>query len=193
MTAGPVAGIDEVGRGPWAGPVVACAVILVAGDVPAGLADSKVLPAERRAELAQAVRARCVWALGAASVAEIDRLNIAVATYLAMRRAVAALSLRPVRLLVDGNRVPDFGIPATAIVGGDASEPAISAASIVAKVARDALMRRLAAHYPGYGWDSNVGYGTAAHRAGLERLGPTVHHRRSFRPVKELAERILTP
>lgn len=192
MTAGPVAGIDEVGRGPWAGPVVACAVILDAADVPAGLADSKALPAERRVELARAVRARCIWALGAASVAEIDRLNIAAATFLAMRRAVAALALRPVHLLVDGNRAPDFGIPTTAIVGGDASEPAISAASIVAKVARDALMGRLAVHYPGYGWDSNVGYGTRAHRAGLERLGPTVHHRRSFRPVRELAERILT-
>lgn len=184
----PVAGVDEVGRGPLAGPVVAAAVILRA-PVPAGLADSKALCAARREELAALLRASAaVVALGAASVAEIDRLNILHATLLAMRRAVLRLAVRPGLVLVDGNALPPgLPCPARAVVGGDRTEPAIAAASILAKVARDRCMRRLGLRHAGYGWDSNAGYGTPAHLAGLARLGTTRHHRFSFRPVREAA------
>jgi ribonuclease HII len=180
-----VAGIDEVGRGPLAGPVVAAAVML-AGPI-AGIADSKSLAAPRRAVLAEAIHASARVGIGAASVAEIDRLNILQATWLAMRRAVARLGMAPDELLVDGDRAPELGIPTRCIVGGDASEPAIGAASIVAKVLRDRLMARLARRYPGYGWERNAGYGTREHQAALLRLGPTPHHRRSFAPVGKLA------
>ena len=177
-----IAGIDEVGRGPLAGPVVAAAVILL--EPCAGLADSKLLSAERREELAAEVR-RVAWiGLGAASVAEIDRLNILRASLLAMRRAVARLGCLPELALVDGDRMPELPCPAEAVIDGDATVPAISAASIVAKVARDRLMRRLAQRYPGYGWDTNVGYATAEHRAALQQLGASCHHRRSFAPVR---------
>ena len=181
-----VAGVDEVGRGPLAGPVVAAAVIL---RVPVeGLADSKTLTAARREALAEELRASAMIALGAASVAEIDRLNILWASLLAMRRAVLRLALRPELVLVDGDRVPEpLPCAARAVVGGDGTEPAIAAASIVAKVARDRCMRRLALRHAGYGWESNVGYGTAIHLDGLARLGATRHHRRSFRPVREAA------
>jgi ribonuclease HII len=186
-----VAGIDEVGRGPLAGPVVAAAVVLARPI--AGIADSKTLSAARRTILAEAIRTCAMIGIGAASVAEIDRLNILQATWLAMRRAVARLAMAPDELLVDGDRAPELGIPTRCIVGGDGSEPAIGAASIVAKVLRDRLMLRLARRYPGYGWERNAGYGTREHQAALLRLGPTPHHRRSFAPVGRLPARAAEP
>lgn len=180
---GPVAGVDEVGRGPLAGPVVACAVIL--RRVPEGLADSKRLAPARREELAGEILRCAHVALAAASVREIDRINILQASLLAMKRAVARLPVRPARVLVDGDRVPDLDVPAEAIIGGDATVPEIQAASIVAKVVRDRLMRRLAARWPGYGFGDHVGYATPEHLQALRRLGPTPHHRLSFRPVRE--------
>lgn len=180
----PIAGIDEVGRGPWAGPVVACALVLHQ-DV-AGLADSKTLSAKRREALTLALRQPGVasFALGVASVDEIDRLNVREATFLAMRRAVARLPLRPLRVLVDGRDAPDLGVPTGAVVGGDGKVQAIAAASIVAKTFRDRLMARLGQRHPAYGWARNVGYGTAAHALALDRHGVTPHHRRSFAPIR---------
>ncbi len=185
-----VAGIDEAGRGPIAGPVVAAAVILDPSRPIAGLADSKTLTARRRETLAVAIHAAALaWALGRAEVEEIDRLNILQASLLAMRRAVAALALRPALALVDGNRCPDLPCLAHAVVGGDRRVPAIAAASILAKVARDAEMVTLDARYPGYGLAVHKGYPTAAHRAALARLGPQPIHRHSFAPVRQaLAE-----
>jgi ribonuclease HII len=177
-----IAGVDEVGRGPLAGPVVAAAVILLAPVE--GLADSKVLAPPVREQLAAALRGAARIGIGAASVAEIDRLNILQASLLAMRRAVLRLGCLPDLALVDGNRTPELPCPAEAIVDGDALIPAISAASIVAKVTRDRLMQRLAGRYPGYGWNTNVGYATALHRDALWRLGPCRHHRRSFTTVQ---------
>ena len=180
------AGVDEAGRGPLAGPVVAAAVILDPARPIDGLADSKRLSAARREQLAARIRAEALcWAVAEASVAEIDRLNILHATMLAMQRAVAGLDRAPGRVLVDGNRCPALDCDCRAIVRGDASEPAISAASILAKVARDAAMAALHAAHPEFGFDRHKGYPTAAHRAALARLGPTPHHRRSFRPVAE--------
>jgi ribonuclease HII len=176
-----VAGVDEVGRGPLAGPVVAAAVILLRPL--AGLADSKLLPADERERLAAALLPIARIGIGAASVAEIDRINILRASLLAMRRAVLRLGCPPDLALVDGNIAPDLPCPAQTLIGGDGKEPAIAAASIVAKVTRDRLMRRLAARWPGYGWESNVGYATPEHAAALRRLGASCHHRRSFRPV----------
>lgn len=184
---GLVFGVDEVGRGPWAGPVTAAAVCLCATDVPAGLADSKVVPARMRESIA-AQLAR--FAIAEASVEEIDRLNIRAATLLAMARAVAALADRlgaPAMVLVDGNIVPKIDFPATAMVRGDANVASIAAAAIAAKVHRDALMVRLAEAFPGYAWERNKGYGTAEHAAGLARFGITPHHRRSFKPIAKLA------
>jgi ribonuclease HII len=182
-----IAGVDEAGRGPLAGPVVAAAVILDARRPIAGLADSKTLSAARRETLALLVRERArAWAVGEASVAEIDRLNILQATLLAMRRAVEALAIGPDEVRVDGNHCPRLGVPARTIVGGDASEPAISAASILAKTTRDALLLRLDVDFPGYGFARHKGYGTAEHLEALRRLGPCVHHRRSFAPVAQL-------
>ena len=181
---GLVAGVDEVGRGPLAGPVVAAAVILLRA-VP-GLADSKQLSALRRTELAALIRANAILALAAASVAEIEQLNILGATMLAMRRAVSRLAAAPGLVLVDGNQAPALGVPCRCVVGGDASVPEISAASIVAKVARDRLMARLAIRYPGYGWERNVGYATREHLAGLAALGISRHHRRAFAPCAAL-------
>jgi ribonuclease HII len=183
---GTVVGVDEVGRGPWAGPVVAAAVVLDRACVPSGLADSKTLSAARRMQLASDLRAAHMFALGIASVEEIDRLNILRATELAMQRAVASLSLRPDHVLVDGNRAPVFAAPATAIVRGDAHVASIAAASIVAKVARDALMVDFAGLYPAYAWEYNKGYGTAAHAAGLAHAGVSPLHRRSFAPIAKL-------
>ncbi len=183
-------GVDEVGRGPLAGPVVAAAVVFPAR-CPAidGVRDSKTLPAPRRVELAAGIRgAALVVGLGAASVTEIDRLNIRVATAVAMRRALARVLPHVVRpsILVDGLPVPELACEHDALVDGDVHCYSVAAAGIVAKTVRDALMRRLAARHPGYGWETNVGYGTGAHQAGLRANGPTRHHRRSFAPVAQL-------
>ena len=183
---GPVCGIDEVGRGPWAGPVVAAAVMLDFARVPDGLDDSKRLPAVRRRELDIAIRACAHVSIAMASVEEVDRLNVLGASMLAMERAFAGLPHPPVHALVDGNRLPRLPCPGTAIVGGDGLCASIAAASIVAKVARDALMAELAGQHPGYGWERNAGYGTREHQDGLARLGVTMHHRRSFRPIAAL-------
>jgi ribonuclease HII len=177
-----VAGVDEVGRGPLAGPVVAAAVILLAPLD--GLADSKTLDAAERDRLAALLLGQAWIGVGAASVAEIDRLNILQASLLAMRRAVLRLGRVPQMALIDGNRAPELPCPTQTIVDGDAKVPAISAASIVAKVTRDRLMRRLALRYPGYGWETNVGYATAAHRDAIWQLGVCRHHRRSFASVQ---------
>ncbi|CAA7613389.1 ribonuclease HII [Magnetospirillum sp. UT-4] len=183
---GVVCGIDEVGRGPLAGPVVAAAVILDSATAPEGLDDSKKLSARRRDALAERVLARCAVGLGQASVAEIDATDILKATFLAMARALAALG-RPVdHALVDGNRPPPLSCPVTCVVGGDGKSLSIAAASVVAKVHRDRLMAELARDFPGYGWERNAGYGTAEHLDALRRLGPTPHHRRSFAPVAQL-------
>jgi ribonuclease HII len=185
-----VVGVDEVGRGPLAGPVVACALALDPARVPEALMsqlrDSKTLSARVRGEIAEGLRGSAVHALGRAEVAEIDRLNILNAAMLAMTRAVAALPNPPAHALVDGNRVPD-GLPCDgqAVVDGDARSLSIAAASIVAKVARDREMAELDTRHPGYGWAANAGYGTRQHRDALERLGVTEHHRRSFKPVQE--------
>jgi len=185
-----VAGIDEVGRGPLAGPVVAAAVVLPDGKAVDGLTDSKALSPRRREALAAQIRERAVdWALGRAEVAEIDRLNILNATMLAMQRAVRGLKDLPQQALVDGNRCPDLGCRASAVIGGDRTVPCISAASILAKVARDAEMVVMDEIYPGYGFAQHKGYGTAAHRAALQTLGPAPIHRRSFAPVGELLAR----
>ena len=185
----PVCGVDEAGRGPWAGPVCAAAVILDPDQPIAGLADSKKLGARRREELADLIHGRCAaWSVAWASVEEIDALNILQASLLAMRRAVNGLGLRPELALVDGNRCPALEIPARAIVGGDASEPAISAASILAKVSRDALMLDLDRRWPQYGFARHKGYPTAAHVEALRLNGVTPMHRRSFAPVREILE-----
>lgn len=179
-----IVGVDEAGRGPLAGPVVAAAVILCDGGI-AGLDDSKKLSAKRRAVLEAEIIARCRWAIGAASVAEIDALNILQATMLAMTRAVDALGIAPGEVLVDGNRLPRWGHAARAIVGGDALYPCISAASIIAKEYRDRVMVAADVAHPGYGWCRNMGYGTAEHLAALRRLGATPLHRHSFAPVAQ--------
>lgn len=182
-----VAGVDEAGRGPLAGPVVAAAVILDETRPIAGLADSKVLSPARREELATLIRERALaWAVAEAQVEEIDRLNILQATLLAMQRAVAGLGLMPGIVLVDGNQLPALGCEARAIVNGDATVPAISAASILAKVARDGMMNALDNECPGYGFARHKGYPTRDHVAALERLGVSRHHRRSFSPVRDL-------
>ena len=182
-----VCGVDEVGRGPLAGPVVAAAVVLDPARPIAGLADSKKLRPARRAELAALIHQRADVAIAEASVAEIDDLNILRASLLAMARAVAALPRPPARALIDGKFVPDgLPCPGEAVVRGDASVPAIAAASIVAKVHRDNLMTELAVTHPGYGWEGNAGYPTAQHLAALRELGPSPAHRHSFGPVKAL-------
>ena len=189
---GRVAGIDEAGRGPWAGPVVAAAVVFGADGPTQALCDtitdSKRLPPGRRAALHGRILACADAAVGVANVAEVDSMNILQATLLAMRRAVARLGEVPDLALVDGNRAPRLPCPVKTVVGGDRKSLSIAAASIVAKVTRDRLMARLATEYPGYGWERNAGYGTAEHQAGLARLGPCEHHRRSFRPIRELLE-----
>ena len=189
-----VIGVDEAGRGPLAGPVVAGAVVLCKPR-PSGLDDSKKLSRLRRAELETTIKRRCRWAVGVVDVEEIDRLNIFGATMLAMTRAVLALCHQlgeePHEVLIDGNLTPkgrtqDWRWSARAIVGGDAIEPCISAASIIAKEHRDRLMRDLAQAHPHYGWERNAGYGTAEHLTALRAHGPTIHHRRGFAPVAQL-------
>ena len=185
--AGLVAGVDEAGRGPLAGPVVAAAVILDERHPIQGLADSKKLTALRRERLFDEIRAKALCcSIAEASVEEIDRLNILQATLLAMRRAVAGLRLKPNKVLVDGNRLPTLEVLAEAIVGGDALVPAISTASILAKVHRDRWCLTLDQQYPQYGFAQHKGYGTAAHLAALRTHGPCAQHRTSFRPVAEL-------
>ena len=177
-----IAGVDEVGRGPLAGPVFACAVIMPpTARAIAGVEDSKKLSAAERERLAAKIIERAVSvALGAASVREIAALNIYQATSLAMRRALGRLGERPDAVLVDGKPIKTLGVPHRAFVGGDSRIYTIACASIVAKVARDRLMRALAARYPGYGWEANAGYGTPAHMAGLRERGMTPHHRVLF-------------
>jgi ribonuclease HII len=181
----PVVGVDEAGRGPLAGPVVAAAVILDRRRFPRGIDDSKKLNLEARESLYARIRAAAAVGVGIASVEEIDRFNIFWATMLAMTRAVEALAIEPAMVLVDGNRCPDWRYPSRAIVGGDARSRSIAAASIIAKVTRDRIMADHSLAHPGYGWETNKGYGTPEHVEALERLGPTPLHRRSFAPVKQ--------
>ncbi|MEE9545558.1 MAG: ribonuclease HII [Rhodospirillales bacterium] len=184
---GLVAGVDEAGRGPWAGPVVAGAAILdragLSGVLRRGLDDSKKLKRRRREELFEALEAEARIGIGAAEVAEIDSLNILRASLLAMARAVGDLGVVPELALVDGNRQPNLACPVVCVIKGDGRSLSIAAASIAAKVTRDRIMADLARAHPGYGWERNSGYGTAEHQAALRRLGVTPHHRRSFAPV----------
>lgn len=182
-----ICGADEAGRGPLAGPVYAAAVILDDKRPIKGLADSKKLSEKKRNALAEEIKQHAAaWAIATASAAEIDEINILQASLLAMKRAIEALSLKPDEVLVDGLYCPDTGIPSRAIVKGDSSEPAISAASILAKTARDAAMLQMHAQYPQYGFDAHKGYPTAAHLAAIKLHGITAEHRKSFRPVREL-------
>jgi len=183
----PVCGVDEVGRGPWAGPVTAAAVILNPANIPAGLNDSKKLTKARREVLFEAIMNSATVSIASASVQEIDQINILQATFLAMKRAVDALEIKPKFALIDGNKIPpSLPCEASAIVKGDARSLSIAAASIVAKVTRDRLMCDLSATYPGYGWETNMGYGTKAHQQGLAARGITPHHRVSFKPIHKM-------
>jgi ribonuclease HII len=185
--AGPVAGVDEAGRGPLAGPVVAAAVIFEKKRIPKGLNDSKQMTAGAREEAFVAIMARAVAVgVGEASVDEIDLVNIRQATHLAMARAIRALSVAPMFALVDGNDAPALPCPCDTIIEGDAISVSIAAASIIAKVTRDRMMRALHDEHPGYGWITNKGYSTEGHLAALSRLGPCRHHRRSFAPVHNI-------
>ncbi len=187
---GRVAGIDEAGRGPWAGPVVAAAVVIdsarMAPVLAAAIDDSKKLTRARRDSLAVALAGCADIGIGAASVDEITRHNILQATFLAMQRALAALAEAPDWALVDGNRLPDLPCPARAIIRGDGLSLSIAAASIIAKVTRDRCMARLARRYPGFGWERNAGYGTAEHRGAMAGLGVTPHHRKSYAPIHKM-------
>lgn len=188
-----VCGVDEVGRGPLAGSVIACAALIPLSGLPAALTnqitDSKQLSTKQRDALYPDLMALCPHAIGEASVREIDRLNILQATFLAMQRAVAGLTQPPHHALIDGNRAPKLPCSTTTIIKGDAKSLSIAVASIIAKVTRDRMMTALAAQHPEYGWETNAGYGTAAHLAALETYGITPHHRTSFAPVAELSLR----
>ncbi len=188
--AGPIAGVDEVGRGPWAGPVVAAAVILPRNTetmaILTGLDDSKRLSAKRREALAPLLWEHAEVGLGLATVEEVDEINILRASLLAMTRAVAALPRPPAIALIDGNKAPTLACPAHCVVKGDGKSLSIAAASIVAKVARDRMMAELASEFPAYGWERNAGYGTKTHRVALERFGVTPHHRKSFAPIAKI-------
>ena len=182
-----IAGVDEVGRGPLAGPVTAAAVVLKVDRLPEGLNDSKALTARRRALLTEAIHESAEVSIAHASVEEIDSLNILRASHLAMERAIAGLPHPPDHVLIDGNMIPrGCTLPAQAIVKGDALCLSIAAASIVAKIARDAIMWDLAQQFPGYGWETNAGYPSKCHRSALQNLGVTPHHRRSFKPVHNI-------
>ena len=182
-----IAGVDEVGRGPLAGPVTACAVVLDMSRIPEGLNDSKKLSAKRLESLAEAILACAEVSVASASVEEIDELNILRASHLAMERAVAGLLTPPDHCLIDGNLIPKgLTVSAEAIVKGDSKSVSISAASIVAKIRRDYVMSALAQQYPGYGWETNAGYPSKSHRLALQNLGVTPHHRRSFKPVHNI-------
>ncbi len=188
---GPMAGVDEVGRGPLAGPVVAAAVILDDRRTIRGLNDSKLLQPEERERLDLEIRRRAVCcSVAEASVEEIDRYNILRAALLAMRRAVEGLRQQPCIVLVDGNQRPELSMPVRTVVGGDAKVRAISAASIIAKVYRDRLLRALHDEHPQYGFDGHKGYSTPAHLAALREHGACPHHRRSFAPVREVMDRL---
>ena len=189
----PLAGVDEAGCAPLAGPVVAAAVILDRKHFPRGIDDSKNLPPEKREALYAKLVKCAAWGVGVASVEEIDALNIYWARMLAMTRAVEALGIEPAWVLVDGNACPRWQRPSKAIVAGDARCRSIAAASIVAKVTRDRMMAERARDYPGYGWETNRGYGTPEHFRGLEALGVTPLHRRSFAPVREIIARFAQP
>lgn len=181
-----IAGVDEAGRGPLAGPVVAAAVILDAVRPIPGLADSKALSAQRREQLATRIyQGAIAVTVSVVGPETIDRINILQATLEAMREAIERLEPKPLLVRVDGNRAPRVDVPVQTVIGGDRSDRAIAAASIIAKTHRDALMLALHAEYPGYGFDRHKGYGTAAHLEALERLGPTPAHRQSFRPVRQ--------
>lgn len=187
---GPIAGVDEAGRGPWAGPVVAAAVILDPSSIPQGLDDSKALTPQARDLLYDRIVASAEVGVAVADVERIDRDNILAATLWAMAEAVAAVGRQPGLVIVDGNRLPMLKVPARAIVKGDARCVSIAAASIVAKVTRDRAMAALARDYPGYGFERHKGYGVREHQDALTRLGVTPHHRRSFKPV-QLALRLV--
>ncbi|GHA47026.1 ribonuclease HII [Amylibacter ulvae] len=182
-----IAGVDEVGRGPWAGPVTACAVILDPDNIPTGLNDSKKLSAKRREALFEEIHDCAQISIAHVEVDEIDRINILQATFRAMERAVAGLACTPDFALIDGNKIPpNLSMDAEAVVKGDAKSASIAAASIIAKVTRDRLMGDLAQQFPGYGWERNAGYGTKIHQLGLRNLGVTPHHRRSFKPIHNI-------
>lgn len=185
---GIIVAIDEVGRGPWAGPVMAAAAILDPQNIPAGLNDSKKLSAAKRNALHDAILATSRVEIGVATVEEIDAMNILQATKLAMRRAYDALNVSATVALIDGNQPPDLPCPMRCIVKGDSISLSIAAASIVAKVTRDRLMAELAQKHPHYGWERNAGYGTKAHQDGLAAHGLTPHHRRSFAPIRALLQ-----
>jgi ribonuclease HII len=184
---GPIAGVDEAGRGPLAGPVVAAAVIFERGRIPKGIDDSKQMTPEAREELyVRIVESAVAYGVGEASVDEIDLVNIRQATHLAMARAVRAMTIAPMFALVDGNDAPALPCPCDTLVDGDARSVSIAAASIIAKVTRDRMMRALHDEHPGYGWITNMGYGTEEHLRGLEKHGVCAHHRRSFAPVRRI-------
>lgn len=185
---GIIVAIDEVGRGPWAGPVMAAAAILDPSRIPQGINDSKKLSSAKRESLAAAILDTARVEIGIASVQEIDMLNILGATHLAMTRAYEALGVNADIALIDGNRAPKLSCPTQCVVRGDSISLSIAAASIVAKVARDRLMAELAREFPGYGWETNAGYGTAEHQQGMRLYGVTSHHRRSFSPVRAYIE-----
>ncbi len=185
----PVCGIDEAGRGPWSGPVVAAAVILDPDNIPAGINDSKKLSPLRREALFDIIQQCATIGIGIVDVEDIDRINILQATFLAMRRAVGELNTAPAVALIDGTGKPGLACDMQTLIKGDQRSLSIAAASIIAKVYRDRIMENLAVQFPHYGWERNKGYGTAAHRAGLESHGVTKHHRKSFKPIQKLLDR----
>jgi ribonuclease HII len=184
-----VCGVDEAGRGPWAGPVVAAAVVLRERNIPCGLNDSKKLSETKREALFEPIMAAARVGVGIVDAKMVDDINILQATYLAMQKAVAALGVLPHVALVDGNRAPPLSIRVQTIIGGDAKSLSIAAASIIAKVTRDRLMLALHETYPAYGFAQHKGYGTVAHLAALRKFGPCAEHRKSFRPINDLATR----
>ena len=182
-----IAGVDEVGRGPWAGPVTACAVVLDPDNIPDGLADSKALSAKKREALFEPILESADVGLAHVSVEDIDRINILNASLLAMKLALEQLKLPAQYALIDGNKTPpDLSMPSECLIKGDARCLSIAAASIVAKVTRDRMMVALAQQFPGYGWETNAGYGTKVHQEGMKKHGVTQHHRRSFKPIHNM-------
>jgi ribonuclease HII len=180
----PVAGVDEAGRGPWAGPVVAAAVILDADNIPAGVADSKALSEAQREQVFSEICRTAHVGVGVCSAAEIDQINILNATMAAMRIALSNLAIRPALALIDGNRIPGSDVPSRAIIKGDATCLSIAAASIIAKVTRDRIMSALGQQYPGYGFERHKGYGTPEHQRGIAKLGVMSEHRKTFKPIR---------